>query len=62
MVPLRIDVALPDYFVGKEEFKQSMKLQWEVGHRFQMFFASKSKAKGRPGEHSSSQSTIQRPT
>lgn len=49
-VPLRIDVGMPDYLTGRKEFEQSLELRWEVGHRFQMFFASKSRQKGRPGD------------
>lgn len=49
VLPLRIDIGLPDYLTSRKEYTQSMELRWEVGQRFQMFFASKSKSKGRPG-------------
>ena len=49
VLPLRIDIGLPDYLTSRKEYVQSMELRWEVGQRFQMFFASKSKAKGRAG-------------
>ena len=53
VIPLRIDVGLPDYLTTKEEFARSMELRWEVGYRFQMFFGgkSKSKSKGKPGDY-----------
>ena len=49
VVPLRIDVGMPDYLTGRADFEQSMSLRWEVGQRFQMFFSGKAKSKGKPG-------------
>lgn len=50
VIPLRIDIGLPDYLTSKASFEQSMSLRWEVGQRFQMFFGGKSKSKGKPGD------------
>ena len=50
VLPLRIDVGLPDYLTSRADFEQSMSLRWEVGQRFQMFFGGKSKSKGKPGK------------
>ena len=50
VIPLRIDIGLPDYLTSTASFEQSMSLRWEVGQRFQMFFGGKSKSKGKPGQ------------
>ena len=54
VIPLRIDLALPDYAIGVKEFKDSAKLTWKAGQRFQMFFAGKKNSRGKPGDHESS--------
>ena len=50
VLPLRIDLGLPDYTLGVKEYDESMKLAWRAGQRFQMFFAGKKTSKGKQGQ------------
>lgn len=61
VLPLRIDVGLPDYLTSRADFEQSMSLRWEVGQRFQMFFGGKSKSKGKPGNRIQMICTVMKP-
>jgi hypothetical protein len=41
VVPIRIDMTLPDAIVKAETFDKAMKCTWEVNDHFRMFFADK---------------------
>ena len=50
-LPLRVDLALPDFLAKAHEFDEALRRQWSAGDRFQMFFGGKSKNRfSRAGE------------
>ena len=51
-VPVRIEVALPDYVVKADIFDRGLRRVWQPGDRFRMFFGGK--AQSRNGVHGTS--------
>lgn len=59
VLPLRVELALPDFLTGSKAYEASMRRTWAPGHRFQMFFAGKKKnARARAGALLSPQSSL----
>ena len=45
VIPIAIDNSLPDYLVRAEGYAERMRVQWQPGDRFRMFFGGKISSK-----------------
>ena len=44
-MPVAIDTSLPDYLVRTEQYGRAMRILWQPGDRFRMFFGGKISSK-----------------
>ena len=45
VVPVAVDTSLPDYLVRTEQYARAMRVLWQPGDRFRMFFGGKISSK-----------------
>ena len=50
VLPLRIDLTLPDFLTAAHAFDACMRRRWSPGQRFRMFFGGKRHARARTGQ------------
>ena len=51
VLPLRVDLTLPDFLTVAHDFDACMRRRWSPGQRFRMFFGGKRHARARTGQH-----------